>query len=160
MYVNSHPDGKYVDEAEQAQTNIASMKVQPAEASTIKSVCSQFFTSLANKDEASLTSTVAAVMDNFLNKHNATHSDVIVFANKLTAEMHNAVFTINNDYKIRKVKTDTDAFSFDVTFSVDGNASTHDGQEKVMTYFVTARINPDMKISSLNMRRAASNENE
>ena len=59
-------------------------------------------------------------MDNFLNKHNATHSDVIVFANKLTAEMHNAVFTINNDYKIRKVKTDTDAFSFDVTFSVDG----------------------------------------
>ena len=160
MYVNSHPDGKYVDEAEQAQTNIASMKVQPAEASTIKSVCSQFFTSLANKDEASLTSTVAAVMDNFLNKHNATHSDVIVFANKLTAEMHNAVFTINNDYKIHKVKTDTDAFSFDVTFSVDGNASTHDGQEKMITYFVTARINPDMKISSLNMRRAASNENE
>ena len=48
----------------------------------------------------------------------------------------------------------------DVTFSVDGNASTHDGQEKVITYFVTARINPDMKISSLNMRRAASNENE
>lgn len=74
--------------------------------------------------------------------------------------MHNAVFTINNDYKIHKVKTDTDAFSFDVTFSVDGNASTHDGQEKVITYFVTARINPDMKISSLNMRRAASNENE
>ena len=72
MYVSSHPDGKYIDEAVQAQNDIASMKVQPAEASTIKSVCSQFFTSLADKDEASLTSTVAAVMDNFLKDRKST----------------------------------------------------------------------------------------
>jgi len=160
VYISSHPEGKYIEDAMQAQKNIASLKVQPDEASSVKGVCSQFFTGLANRDETSLASAVAAVMDNFLNKRNATHADVMTFADKLASGHHHMVFTMNNDYKIRKVATDTDAFSFDVTFGVDEHYLTHDGKEEWMTYIVTARINPDMKISSLNMRNVTSASDE
>ena len=160
IYINSHPDGKYIEDAMQAQKNIASLKVQPDEASSVKGVCSQFFTGLANRDEASLASAVAAVMDNFLNKRNATHADVMTFADKLASGHHHIAFTMNNDYKIRKVATEAGVFSYDVTFGVDEHYSTPDGKEEWMTYIVTARINPDMKISSLNMRSVSSSSDE
>lgn len=154
MYISNHPDGKYIEQATQAQNNLAALKVQPAEASQVKDVCTRFFTALGEKDEIALTSAVAAIMDNFLNKHNATHSDVMTFANKLTASKGQLAFTINNDYKIHKVATGTDEYSYDVTFSVD-ESSEAEGQDKLTTYFVSARINPQMQISSLNMRARA-----
>lgn len=160
IYISSHPEGKYVEDALQTQKNIASLKVQANEASAVKNVCSQFFTGLANRDEATLASAVAAVMDNFLNKRNATHADVMTFADKLASGHHHIAFTMNNDYNIRKVATDTDVFSFDVTFGVDEHYLTHDGKEEWMTYIVTARINPEMKISSLNMRSVSSASDE
>ena len=156
IYISSHPDGKYIEEAMQAQKNISSRKVQPDEASSVKSVCSQFFTGLANRDEPSLSSAVAEVMDNFLNKRNATHADVLAFAEKLASGHHHSSFTMNNDYKIRKVQTGTDEFSFDVTFGVEEHYMTHDGKGEWVTYIVNARINPEMKISSLNMRSVSS----
>ncbi len=160
IYISSHPEGKYIEDALQAQKNIASLKVQPNEAASVKSVCSQFFTGLANRDEAYLASSVAEVMDNFLNKRNATHADVMTFADKLASGHHHIAFTMNNDYNIRKVMTDTDVFSFDVTFGVDEHYLTHDGKEEWMTYIVTAKINPGMKISSLNMRSVSSASEE
>lgn len=158
-YVNGHPDGKYVSQAMDLQKNIAVMKVRPGEAAQVRMICSQFFSALESRDEAGISETVAEVMDNFLNKQNATHADVVAFANKVTENRH-VTFTINNDYKIHKVAFSTEELGYDVTFSVSGSSAVADGQESPITYYVSARINPQMKISSLGMRRAASESGE
>lgn len=158
LYISNHPDGKYVEQATQAQSNLDALKVKSDELWQIKKVCSSFFTALEQKDEPTLASTVAAVMDNFLNKQNATHADVVTFANRLSANQQHMALTVNDDYKVHKVATDTGEFSYDVSFSVDENSTDAEGKENLSTYVVSARINPQMKISSLNMKRVSSGE--
>ncbi len=159
LYISNHPDGKYIEQATQTQNNLAALKVQPDEAARVKAICSQFFAAIEAREENSLTAVVAPVMDNFLNKRNATHSDVVAFANKLVASKTQIAFTMNNDYKIHKVPTDTGEYSYEVTFSVD-ETSGADMQDNLSTYYVSTHINPQMLISSLNMRKVSSESGE
>lgn len=159
-YIGTHPDGKYIEQATQAQNNLDALKVKSDEMWQIKKVCTSFFAALEQKDEQALASTVAAVMDNFLNKQNATHADVVTFANRLSANQQHMVLTVNDDYKVRKVATDTGEFAYEVSFSVDENSTDAEGKENISTYAVSAHINPQMKISSLNMKRLSSGEDE
>lgn len=158
MYIQNHPDGKYIDQATAAQKNINDTKVQPEEAQQIKSLCSQFFTALSSKDEATLTQAVAAKMDNFLNKHGATHADVMNFAERLNSGDSKKDFSLNNDYRITKLPQGDGEYAYKVSFSVDENSVSGEGEEKLSTYYVTAQVNPQMKISQLLMRRVSSSE--
>lgn len=160
LYVSNHPDGKYVEQATQAQSNLDALRVKSDEMWQIKKVCTSFFAALEQKDEQTLASTVAAVMDNFLNKQNATHADVVTFANRLSANQQHMVLTVNDDYKVRKTATDTGELAYEVAFSVDENSTDAEGRENISTYAVSAHINPQMKISSLNMKRLSSGEDE
>ena len=158
MYISSHPDGKYLDEAAAAQKNINDTKVQPDESAAIKSLCSQFFTALSEKDDAALTQTVAAKMDNFLNKRGATHADVMNFANKLNSGETKKNFTVNNDYRITKMPQPDGEVAYRVAFSVDENSLGAEGEEKLSSYYVTAVVNAQMKITQLGMRHVSNEE--
>lgn len=161
MYVSVHPEGKYVDQALLAQKTIGLRKVQPSEAAQVKDLCSRFFAALGNKDDATLSATTAAVIDNFLNKRNATHADVMKFAEKLSPAGSAVSFATNGDYKISKEPTaQGDEPIYNVAFSVDESNTAADGESRLSTYFVTAKVNAQMKIISLGMRRVEASSEE
>lgn len=156
LYLDNHPKGLYNDQALQAQEKIDELTVKPEEEIQIEKLCETFFSSLATKNEEILLSTVDNVMDNFLNKKNATHSDIKALSEKLAEGSSNPkTFIVNNDFNIHKSYESSGDLSYNVTFSVNGINSDNQMAEK---YAVNVIAGSNMKIKSLGMKRSASND--
>ena len=156
LYLDNHPKGLYTDQALQAQEKIDELTVKPEEEIQIEKLCETFFSSLATKNEEILLSTVDNVMDNFLNKKNATHSDIKTLSEKLAEGSSNPkTFIVNNDFNIHKSYESSGDLSYNVTFSVNGINSDNQMAEK---YAVNVIVGSNMKIKSLGMKRSASND--
>ena len=157
LYLDNHPKGLYTDQALQAQEKIDELTVKPEEEIQIEKLCETFFSSLATKNEEILLSTVDNVMDNFLNKKNATHSDIKALSEKLaeSSSSNPKTFIVNNDFNIHKSYESSGDLSYNVTFSVNGINSDNQMVEK---YAVNVIVGSNMKIKSLGMKRSASND--
>ena len=96
-------------------------------------------------------------MDNFLNKKNATHSDIKALSEKLaeSSSSNPKTFIVNNDFNIHKSYESSGDLSYNVTFSVNGINSDNQMVEK---YAVNVIVGSNMKIKSLGMKRSASND--
>lgn len=155
-YINAHYDGLHYDEARAAYDKADAGQVSDEDREMVSTLCSHFFRSLAQKDEESLTMTLANVMTDFLHRPNATKSDVISYMNKLHSptDITGMTFRSNNDWKINKAETPEGEYEYSVTFSVDQKIErTDETKETFCTYKVEAKISPDHKISSLNMKK-------
>lgn len=157
LYLDNHPKGLYTDQALQAQEKIDELTVKPEEEIQIEKLCETFFSSFATKNEEILLSTVDNVMDNFLNKKNATHSDIKALSEKLaeSSSSNPKTFIVNNDFNIHKSYESSGDLSYNVTFSVNGINSDNQMVEK---YAVNVIVGSNMKIKSLGMKRSASND--
>lgn len=158
VYMDNHTDGLYYDEAKDMFNRLEAQKVSADDEETISSLFCSYFKALSEGDEDGLTANVANVMDSFLHKANATKNDLITYMHKMHEEAGQGPleFRTNNDWKITKSESaDGSGSEYVVTFSVDEKTSaTADGSHpKIVTYKVEAKVSPDGKITTLNMKR-------
>lgn len=155
-YIDEHADGLYVDDARSKLDKIDALTVTPEEQQAISSLFAAYFTSLGSNDADGLTACLASIMDSYLHKENATKADVIRHMEKMhdATNVTNIAFRLNNDWNIKKQDMGEGKFNYDVTFSVDQKTSyTETDKSTFNTFNVEAKVNPDFKISELNMKR-------
>lgn len=155
-YINAHSDGLHYDEARAAYDKADAGQVSDEDRQMVSDLCSRFFRALALKDEDGLTSSIANVMTDFLHKANATKTDVISYMHKLHSptDINSMTFRSNNDWKIDKKEVAEGEYEYTVTFSVDQKIDrSDDTKETFATYKVDAKISPEGKIVSLNMKK-------
>ncbi len=155
-YIDEHADGMYIDQAQDAFSQIDARKVNSDDKSNISSIFTTFFNALSQNDEVALTSCVDNIMSSFLHKENASKTDVIGYMHKIhqQANVVKVEYRMNNDWKIDKTDDGTGNFSYTVNFSVDQTIEHSDeGDNSFNTYKVTSKVSPEGKISELNMQR-------
>lgn len=156
-YIDSHLDnGLHLDEARIMFDKSDARRVTDDDRQMISSLFGNYFTALANNEEASLTETLSGVLGSFLHKENATKTDVMTYMRKLHApdDITGMTFSLNNDWKIEKTDAGDGRYGYTVAFSVDHRISREDKtKETFCTYNVEAKVSPDHKISDLNMKK-------
>lgn len=156
-YIDSHLDnGLHLDEARIMFEKSDARRVTDDDRQMISNLFSNYFTALANNEEASLTETLSGVLGSFLHKENATKTDVMTYMKKLHApdDITGMTFSLNNDWKIEKTDAGDGRYKYTVTFSVDHRITRNDtSKETFSTYNVVAAVSPDHKISELNMKK-------
>ena len=92
-------------------------------------------------------------MTTFLGKTGASKSDVVAFLNKIYKDDITAMeWHANNDYKIAKREIGIDEYEYTVEFSARQKIERTDAsKEKEALYRIKAKVNPDGKITELNM---------
>lgn len=156
-YIDGHLDnGLHLDEARIMFEKSDARRVTDDDRQMISSLFGNYFTALANNEEASLTETLSGVLGSFLHKENATKTDVMTYMKKLHApdDITGMTFSLNNDWKIEKTDAGDGRYKYTVTFSVDHRITRNDtSKETFSTYNVVAGVSPDQKISDLNMKK-------
>lgn len=156
-YIDSHLDnGLHLDEARIMFDKSDARRVTDDDRQMISNLFSNYFTALANNEEASLTETLSGVLGSFLHKENATKTDVMTYMKKLHApdDITGMTFSLNNDWKIEKTDAGDGRYKYTVTFSVDHRITRNDtSKETFSTYNVVAGVSPEHKICDLNMKK-------
>lgn len=153
-YISSHPSGEYVDEANESIKNMNAKTVQPEERQMISGTFRNFFNALNNKDEDMLTSTVCPLMASFLNKPDATRSDVVTFMEKIyKGTVANMTWATTGTYTISKKEIGDEQYEYSVQFTAVQVVKNTDGTETKNVYRITAKVNPDSQISELGMKK-------
>ena len=153
LYVTEHPNGVYIDEANN-NLNVAKTKnITPKEKEMLALVFRSVFRSINDRDDEGLTSNFSDFLSSFLGKSNASKSDVIAFLNKIYKDDITAMeWRANNDMKITKREIGIDEYEYSVDFSAKQKIEREDeGQETEANYRIKAKVNPDGKITELNM---------
>lgn len=153
-YIETHPTGEYINEANEAVKGLNAQTVQPEEKQAINGTFRNFFNALNSKDEDLLTSTVSPLMTSFLNKPDATRSDVVTFMQKLyKPTVATMTWMSMADYKISKKEIGDAQFEYTVDFTAAQVVKGTDGTETKNMYVIKAKINPDCLISELSMKK-------
>ena len=155
-YINNHADGSHIDEANMMFEKMKAQTVTDADKQMVKGVFHTYFTSIAEKDEGSLISTLGDVLGSFLHSTNVTPSQVVNHMHKLyeAADINNMHFKINNDWKIDKKPVGDDDYVYQVSFSVIQTIDRTDPSKgHLFKCQVSAKVSSDGKISDLDMRK-------
>ncbi len=153
LYVTEHPNGVYIDEANN-NLNVAKTKnITPKEKEMLALVFRSVFRSINDRDDEGLTSNFSDFLSSFLGKSNASKSDVIAFLNKIYKDDITAMeWRANNDMKITKREIGIDEYEYSVDFSAKQKIEREDeDKETEANYRIKAKVNPDGKITELNM---------
>lgn len=160
LYISEHGQGEHIDDAMQLQKKHEALKVSDADRQMIFHLFDSFFTSITQRDESLLTSTLNALMDDFLGKKEATKGDVLTWLSKIYKEDINSMnWVVNNDYKIVKKAVENaidgnEEYEYTVNFSVDQKIDRSDtSKDTFVTYKISAKVTPDLKITDFNMTR-------
>lgn len=153
-YIEMHPDGERIDDANNKIKTLNAKTLQPEEKVMINSLFSSFFNSINNKDEDALTSTVNPVLSSFLGKTDATRSDVVTFMHKLyKSDVTSMAWQPLRDYSINKKEIGDQQYEYSVSFSATQDVQHADNTSSVAKYRVNAKVNPDGRITELNMTK-------
>ncbi len=153
LYVTEHPNGVYIDEANNSLNVAKTKNITPKEKEMLALVFRSVFRSINDRDDEGLTSNFSDFISSFLGKSNASKSDVIAFLNKIYKDDITAMeWRANNDMKITKREIGIDEYEYSVDFSAKQKIEREDeGQETEANYRIKAKVNPDGKITELNM---------
>lgn len=155
-YIDQHEDGDYVEEASNKLKALNTMTVQPEEKVMLNSLFSSFFHSLNNKDEDALTSTVNPLMTSFLGKTDATRNDVVTFMHKLyKSDVTAMTWQTAGNYSISKKEIGDEQYEYSVTFNATQEVQHSDGNTSEAKYRINAKVNPDGRITEMNMVKTA-----
>lgn len=150
-YLDEHPDGKYIAEAQNMQTTINDKTVEPQEEEFIHATMTQFFTALGTNDKATACANISPIMTSFLQKKDAKKADVIAAMDQMHPESITSMqFIVNSDFVISKAKV-ANGFNYSVKFSVDQNIVRTDEGKTFASYTVSAELTPQFKIRALKM---------
>ena len=151
-YLERHADGEHVDEANQNIKGINAKTVQPEDKLMVRSIFDSFFSSINNKDEDAVTSAFGSLINSFLGKTNATRNDVVTFLHKIyKTDIASMDWSTVGDYTINKKEVGDGQYEYSVSFTAGQNVSHTDGTNVQNKYRISAKINPDGKITDLNM---------
>ena len=153
LYVTEHPNGVYIDEANNSLNVAKTKNITPKEKEMLALVFRSVFRSINDRDDEGLTSNFSDFLSSFLGKTNASKSDVIAFLNKIYKDDITAMeWRANHDMKITKREIGIDEYEYSVDFSAKQKIEREDeGQETEANYRIKAKVNPDGKITELNM---------
>lgn len=154
-YLEEHPDGKYATNAQGFLDEKKSTEVQPEELDIAKTACKHFLQAINAHSESKLLATVTDYLGSFLNRTNASSSDVVNFMNRLYKEdVTNLNFHMLDDFKAEKVKNNDGEFNIKVQFGTELTIDrTDDSKEKFAKYIISAEVTPDGRITNLNMKK-------
>ena len=155
-YTTQHPDGRYIDDANEVLTELRNVTVQPEEREMIQSLFRKFFQSINSRSENELIACTSMILDSFLGRTSATHQDVITFMNKLYKDdITNLNWHIDNtSYKFTKKQVDNEEFEYAVTFNANEVIDRTDpNKEKNVMYRISAIANSQGVITSFNMTK-------
>ena len=153
LYVTEHPNGVYIDEANNSLNVAKTKNITSKEKEMLALVFRSVFRSINDRDDEGLTSNFSDFLSSFLGKSNASKSDVIAFLNKIYKDDITAMeWRANNDMKITKREIGIDEYEYSVDFSAKQKIEREDeDQETEANYRIKAKVNPDGKITELNM---------
>ena len=153
LYVTEHPNGVYIDEANNSLNVAKTKNITPKEKEMLALVFRSVFRSINDRDDEGLTSNFSDFISSFLGKSNASKSDVIAFLNKIYKDDITAMeWRANNDMKITKREIGIDEYEYSVDFSAKQKIEREDeDKETEANYRIKAKVNPDGKITELNM---------
>lgn len=153
LYVTEHPNGVYIDEANNSLNVAKTKNITPKEKEMLALVFRSVFRSINDRDDEGLTSNFSDFLSSFLGKSNASKSDVIAFLNKIYKDDITAMeWRANNDMKITKREIGIDEYEYSVDFSAKQKTEREDeDKETEANYRIKAKVNPDGKITELNM---------
>lgn len=154
-YLEEHPDGKYATNAQGFIDEKKSTEVQPEELDLAKTACKHFFQAINAHSESKLLTTVTDYLGSFLNRTNASSSDVVNFMNRLYKEdVTNLNWHMLDDFKAEKVKNNDGDYNLKVQFGAELNIErTDDSKEKFAKYIISAEVTPDGRITNFNMKK-------
>lgn len=153
LYIDSHNDGNHYDEAQLALKGIRAVQITPEERQRITSTFKQFFLSINEKDETTLTSTVSDII-NFLGKTAATKDDIVSFMHKLyKPDIENLIWSLSKDFKIDKTEVGDGVYEYSVTFMANEKVTKTDKSDATTQYRISAKIDSDGKISDMAMTK-------
>lgn len=155
-YMDEHADGEHYDEANGNIKTIKTTVVQDDEAKAVKLQLKEFFSAFNSQSDGAIVGSVAQVMTTFLGKSNATSDDVTEFMHSLwnKPDLVSLNWFVKDDYDIKKKEVGDDKYDYTVTFTAILNRRyTNANGETQDTYHVTAHVNPDGLISSMEMKK-------
>ena len=153
LYITEHPNGDHIDEANNSLNVAKAKNITPKEKEMLALVFRSMFRSINDRDDEALTSNFSDFLSSFLGKSNASKSDVIAFLNKIYKDDITAMeWRANNDMKISKREIGIDEYEYTVDFSAKQKIEREDDdKETEANYRIKAKVNPDGKITELNM---------
>ena len=154
-YLNTHPDGRFAEEASQRKNELGLMKITAQDKAIIRNTLENFFTIAMSKQDVSLISeAISEKMENFCGTQDATPEQIIAFAkNKMAADVLGLHYTIDNDFDVRKQTISDGTTGYAVNFTLQELISRSDtNQPSTKAYQVTALLNAEHKILKMSIR--------
>ena len=114
----------------------------------------RFFISINERNEATLTSSVAEGLT-LLDKEQASKNDVVEMMNKMYKEdVAKIIWRINKDYDISKREIGDGQYEYAVTFTANKEVQKTDSEQRTNSqYRIHSRVNPEGLISELQMAK-------
>ncbi len=154
-YLNTHPNGKYAEEAAQKKNDLSMMKITDQDKAIIRGALENFFTAAMSKqDVAMIAESIPEKMENFCGTQDATPDQIVAFAkNKMASDVMGLHYTIEGDFDVRKQTLSDNTTGYAVTFSLQEIISRSDtNQPSTKTYQVSALLNAEHKITRMSIR--------
>ena len=153
-YINEHPNGDHFDEAEAGIKKLQTQILTDEERNMITQLFRRFFISINERDEATLTSSVAEGLT-LLDKEQASKNDVVEMMNKMYKEdVSKIIWRINKDYDISKREIGDGQYEYAVTFTANKEEQKANSEQKTNSlYRIHSRVNPEGRISELQLAK-------
>ena len=153
-YLNEHDPSDHYEEAKDRIKKLKTQTVTDEERSMVAQLFRRFFISINERDEQTLTSSVAEGLT-LLGKQQASKNDVILMMNKMYKEdVEKIIWRINKDYNISKREIGDGQYEYAVTFTANEEVQKTDSEQRVNTqYRIQSRVNPEGCISELQLAK-------
>ena len=154
-YLNTHPNGRYAEEASEKKNELGLMKITAQDKAIIRGALENFFTvAMSKQDVALITDAIPEKMENFCGTQDATPDQIVAFAkNKMASDVMGLHYTIEGDFDVRKQTLSDSTTGYAVTFSLQEIISRSDtNQPSTKTYQVSALLNAEHKIIRMSIR--------
>ncbi|MBO6124914.1 MAG: zinc ribbon domain-containing protein [Bacteroidaceae bacterium] len=154
-YLNTHPNGKYAEEASAKKNELGLMKITAQDKAIIRGALENFFTvAMSKQDVALIADAIPEKMENFCGTQDATPDQIVAFAkNKMASDVMGLHYTIDNDFDVRKQTITDGTTGYAVTFTLQELISRSDtNQPGNKSYQVTALLNAEHKIIRMSIR--------
>ncbi len=153
-YIELHPNGARVAEANEEINNLNTKTILPEEREIVVSTLRKFFQSINKQNEQMLRETLTELLPSFQGRSNVTKEDVVAFMHRQwKADVKNINWHLLGDYDIEKDEIGTGRFEYNVKCNARQDLERVDDTKSSQRYHIMARINDDAQLIELNMNK-------
>ncbi len=157
-YLQQHPSGRYVTNAESATKKLRLTLIEPEEKQNAQNVIKHFFQAFNAKDKTRLLANTTPVMSSLLGEAGAGSDKVVEFMDKMYKEdVTNLNWYLDPINAIEKEEIGSGEYQYKI--QVPARLRVAHGNEVTETrYRINATISPDNKVSALNLVKLSESE--